>query len=306
MTALRRLAWRLAILVALLAPAYYLLVVRSPTDATEFQLDVAELRQLASSMPGLKPGQIRVERVGAFQFTEAMQMAGDPWRPIPVPVYAYQLVYPDQTLVIDAGMPRSMARPDFMVQSYDEAAYQRVSAALDEAAAIVITHEHFDHSGGVVDHPRFSALLPRLKLTEEQVAHEDRFAPGELRTERMQNYEPLRYERVKALAPGVVLVKAPGHTPGSQLVFVQLADGRELLFLGDVAWRMRNVENERERPLFMTLMIKEDRAAVLGQLRTLNRLLDDEPELKLVPGHDGPAVEALLESGHLQAGFLPP
>lgn len=305
MKALRRFAWTLAILTALLAPAYYLLVMRNASQATVYPLDVAELRQLASSMPGLKPGQIRVEQVAAFQFSEAMQVAGDSWRAIAVPVYSYQLVYPDQTLIIDAGMPQSMAQPDFMMQSFDEAAYQRVVAALDQAAAIVITHEHFDHSGGVADHPRFAALLPRLRLTAEQLAHPDRMAPGKLKSELMQNYQPLRYERVTALAPGVVLIKAPGHTPGSQIVFVQLADGRELLFLGDVAWRTRNIEVERERPLFMTLMIKEDRGAVLGQLKALNRLLNEAPELKIVPGHDGPVVEALLQSGYLQRGFQP-
>ena len=304
MKALRRLFWTLVILALLLGPAYYLLIMHSPRESEEFRLDLAELRQLASSLPGLKPGQVRVEQVGAFQFAEAMQVAGDPWRAIAVPIFAYQLVYPEQMLIIDAAMPRRMAQPDFMMQSFDDAAYERVSRALDEAAAVVITHEHFDHSGGIADHPRLAALLPRVRLTEEQVAHQDRWQPGELKAELLQSYEPLRYERALALAPGVVLVKTPGHTPGSQIVFVQLADGRELLFLGDVAWRMRNIEIERERPLFMTLLIKEDRRAVLGQLRALNRLLDEQPELKLVPGHDGAVVRALLETGHLQNGFL--
>ena len=35
-----------------------------------------------------------------------------------------------------------------------------------------------------------------------------------------------------SIAPGIVLKRAAGHTPGSQMVFVKMEDGRELLFLG--------------------------------------------------------------------------
>src|SRR6185436_13319202 len=104
---------------------------------------------------------------------------------------------------------------------------------------------------------------------------------------------PLRYDDLLAIAPGVVLIKAPGHTPGSQMVFVQLADGRELLFLGDVSWRLQNIADVRERPLFMTLVIGEDRDAVIGEFQALHQLMEAEPSIKLVPGHDGPAIQAL-------------
>ena len=106
-----------------------------------------------------------------------------------------------------------------------------------------------------------------------------------------------------ALAPGVVLIKSPGHTPGSQMVYVKRADGRELLFLGDVSWRLRNLEQVRERPLFMTLIIGEDRRQVMGQFQALHALHQAEPGLALVPGHDGPAVQALTAAGLLEAGF---
>ena len=39
----------------------------------------------------------------------------------------------------------------------------------------------------------------------------------------------------QAVAPGVVVIPAPSHTLGSQMVFVKLADGREFLFAGDIA-----------------------------------------------------------------------
>lgn len=304
---LRRFIWTLVIFLAVGAPAYYLLVVHSPAlrNAAEFPLDMAQIRALAGSMPGYKPGEVRYETVAEFQFAEAMRAAGDPWKKISVPVYSYQLIYPDQTLIIDAAMDKSLAVPEFMVPMFDEAAYQRMNTALEQARLIVVTHEHLDHIGGITNHPNLAALLPALRLTQEQIDHPDRMAPAEFPAGAMKTYQPLQYDGLFALAPGVVLIEAPGHTPGSQMVYVQLADGRELLFLGDVSWQMRNVDILRERPLFMTLMIKEDRKAVLGQLKALNQLTLAEPGIKLVPGHDGPVIQALTEAGFMQPGFKP-
>ena len=105
------------------------------------------------------------------------------------------------------------------------------------------------------------------------------------------------------MAPGVVLLTAPGHTPGSQLVFVQLADGRELLFLGDVAWQFTNIEHQRERARLVTLMIGEDRTLVLSQLRALAELHEKEPKLAIVPGHDAAVIEKLIAEGTLVPRF---
>ena len=299
----RRLLRLLAIGLAVGLPAYYVLVVHSPSPEGEFPLDLAKVRALAESLPGAKATQVRFESPMAFTFTEAMVTAGDPWRKTPVPVFSYQVVFPDHTLVIDSAMDHALANGTPLVTSYDDAAYQHMAAALASAALIVVTHEHLDHLGGLASHPGFAGLVKALRLTEEQVANSAGLKPAVLPAAAMQGYQPLCYDNLLALAPGVVLIKAPGHTVGSQLVYVRRADGRELLFLGDVAWHLRNVQTVRERPLFMTLMIGEDRQRVLAELQTLHRLTIDEPGVKLVPGHDGEVVKALADEGLLTKGF---
>jgi glyoxylase-like metal-dependent hydrolase (beta-lactamase superfamily II) len=293
---------------ALLAALYWWLWLdhRLPEQGG-FEIDVAELRRLADQIPGNKPDELRYEQVSVIGFTESMIVTGGRWTMVDMPVYAYQLRYPDQTLVIDTAMDRSLAQPSFILQSHDDAAFDRVMRGLDQAAQIVITHEHFDHSGGLAKHPRLAEIWPAVRLSETQIAHIDRAAPASLPEALLREAQALRYERHHALAPGVVLIKSPGHTPGSQMVYVQLADGREVLLLGDVAWKQKNLDLPRERPRFVTaLLIREDREAVYAQLRALHRLAGDEPGIRQVPGHDAGVVDALTADGVLQAGFVLP
>ncbi|MGH8540412.1 MAG: MBL fold metallo-hydrolase [Stenotrophobium sp.] len=299
----KRFLWTVIILAALLVPAYYELVLNSPSEGADYSIDIAKVRALANSIPGDKSSEIRYERIMNFRFAEAMVAAGDPWRWTLLPVYSYQLVFPDQTLIVDTAMPRSMAGPDFMVRAYDDAAYQRMDEVMDKASQIVVTHEHMDHIGGLAAHPHLAALLPAVRLTAEQFANPEGMKPAVWPAGVMKNYQPIHYAKMLVIAPGVVLIKAPGHTPGSQMVYVQRADGRELLFLGDVAWHMRSIELVRERPLFMTLIIGENRQQVLGEFKALHALMQTDPSVHLVPGHDGEVVKALSDQGLLTQHF---
>ncbi|MGQ0587297.1 MAG: MBL fold metallo-hydrolase [Gammaproteobacteria bacterium] len=299
----RRWPWIVAILAALALPGWYALALHSPAPGAAFPLDLARVRALAESVPGDKPTAVRYEEVLALRFTEAMVMAGEPWQQTAMPVYAFQLAFPDRTIIVDTALAKADGKPEFLGLRYDTAAYERMNAAMARASQILVTHEHVDHIGGVTAHPQLAQLRPALRLTAEQVANPGGMEPVKLPAEAMAGYEPLRYDDLLAIAPGVVLVKAPGHTPGSQMVYVRRADGRELLLLGDVSWRLKNVDQLRERPLFMTLLIGEDRAAVMAQFVALHALRQAEPALALVPGHDGPAVEALAAAGTLQKGF---
>jgi len=298
-------AWILGVTAALgVLYWWYAADSRMPADA-DFPLDIAELRRLSGSLPGDLPREVRYEKVTAFAFPGAMIAAGDGWATREMPVYAYQLIYPDRTGMIDSAMTRDLAKPEFMVPYFDAAAQERVEAALERASFILITHEHSDHSGGVLQHPRLKTLLPALRLTRVQMDHPHYMEPAAIPEGAFAGYRPLSYERAAAIAPGVVAVAAPGHTPGSQMVYVRLADGRELLFLGDVSWKHGNIERQRERPRFVTdWLIGEDRHAVFGQLRALHQLAQQEPAVRQVPGHDGDIVAELTAAGFLTPGFI--
>ena len=90
-----------------------------------------------------------------------------------------------------------------------------------------------------------------------------------------------------ALAPGVVAIPAPSHTPRSQMFYVRLASGAEYLFAGDVAPLALSWQGQRGRArLVSDWLLPEDRHAVFAWLRTIRALKQEAPGLHVVPGYD--------------------
>ncbi len=284
------------------AGGYWWLVLESGTPSRSYSIDMSEVRRLADSMPGDKPREIRVEHVGDFAFPATAVVAGDGWSKSAMTLFSYELVFPGSTAIVDTALTEKDGKSGGISGTYHHDAYERMSAALRSASLILVTHEHLDHIGGLLAQANLKQLLAATKLNKEQLDNLGRFAPNYPR-EPFRAYAPLTYEKYLAVAPGVVLIRAPGHTPGSQLVYVKEVGGAEYLFLGDVAWHLRNIEVVRERARLVTLMLGEDRDAVLGQLAALNALKRKEPQIHLVPGHDPDAVAELEKAGQLVRGF---
>lgn len=293
----------LAILLAVAGGGYYWFVVESsmPEDVY-FELDIGKVRRMVASVPGDKPERIEFENVASFSFPATAIVAGDGWRSRELPVFSYRLVYPDKSVIIDTALDEKLGGDN--LATFDPLAYARMEKAMKQASLIVITHEHMDHIGGLTVHPDLRAILPAARLTQEQVDHPERSGPAQFPEGALKGYAPLVYEHYDVIAPGVAVIKSPGHSPGSQMVYVQMADGTEVLFIGDVAWKYRNILVQRERARLVTqFFLKEDRKAVFGQLKALKELSEAEPEISIVPGHDGEIVGNLVEAGVLIEGF---
>ncbi len=292
-----------AVLAVLAVPAYFWLFSQSSVpDSGGYTIDLAKVRALADSLPGEKPRELRYEEIAMMTVPSTGIVAGSGWSEATMTFFAFQLLHGDRSSMIDTGMDKKTAEAT-TAKNFDDAAFARVSKAMAVADPIVFTHEHYDHLGAAVTSPDLKAMLPRLKVTKEQLSTPKKLEPLVFPQDALAGYAPLDYETLHAVAPGVVLIKAAGHTPGSQLVYVKRADGAELLFLGDVAWLHRNVKEVRTRARIVTLLMGEDRDAVLLQLKELNRLAAAEPALQLVPGHDKPRIVELVAGGFLKAGF---
>jgi glyoxylase-like metal-dependent hydrolase (beta-lactamase superfamily II) len=303
---IKRIAIAFGVIAAAGAGAYYWLIVESHMPFSgSYKIDIAELRKLADEKAGAKPMEIRVETVGTITFPKTVVVAGDGWESTELPVSAYQLVYPDHTAVIDTGYDAATAKKATATTSgFDDAAYKRIVAALNGASWIVITHEHWDHGATLFAQPNLEKLLEVTQLTKEQVDNAERLAPSSFPPEAKKTVKPIDYKTTLAIAPGVVLVKSPGHTPGSQSVYVKLANGKEYLFIGDVAWHQRNIDEVRERARLVTwFFMDEDRDQVMLELAELNRLQKANPDLVIVPGHDPERLKQMKDKSLLLPDF---
>ncbi len=261
---------------------YWLLVNAGLADVAAKPLDIAAMRKAALAMPGQRPTSVSFAIVARRQVPGAALAAGTGLRQVDVGVIAWRLETPDGGIVIDPGLsPGDGAAIGF--KNYDAAAKNKVNRWLEQSSQILFTHSHVDHVGLFLDHANFDAIAKKAVVTPIMLSGISalwRENGGRITSTR--SLAP-----IEAVAPGVALIQTPGHTPGSEMIFVKLADGRELLFAGDTASLGVNADVPTPRSrLVAEWLTPEDRPAVIGWLKGLKALKKRNPKLLIVPSHD--------------------
>lgn len=257
-------------------------------DKSAWTADLSDIRRVAALIPGRKPQRINVLKFAESHRTKNFSVKGEPPQPSVQARTVFQVMYPDGYVMVDAGMDLTVHK--LIGRGADEPYFgdqaQLVDKALRGARAIIFTHEHGDHVSGVIRTPYLAELAPKTILTRTQVdtlMTKPQFPEIGLTAEQAQRYRIIDYDKYMAFAPGWALIKAPGHTPGSQMMFITLDNGREYLLIGDAAWHMDGVRKTtgKDAP-----WIVEDTASVNDQLKWLNGLLTTEKNLVIVASHD--------------------
>lgn len=294
----RRLNLALAILLLVVGvPAYWLLFDNRPGDTAPKPVSIAQLRQLAAALPGNRPTAVEIETVASRDVPGTLFAAGTGLKQRTIAVAAFRLAVPGGApVIIDTGLTRQQAQ-DMGIDTHDGAAQTRVDRAMDGASLVLLTHEHPDHIGGLAARGETPAALlnPAQKATLREMQSEAKVEGATART------------ALFAAAPGIVVVPAPSHTPGSQIIYVQLADGLEFLFAGDIATLESSWKQTRARSRVVgDYLAPEDRTEVFAWLRTIAALQRSAPRLIVIPGHDAEAFAGLIGNGALRAGFTSP
>ncbi len=300
-----------ALLAIVLGAGWWLLAsgARAPAEASGV-MDIATWRALVAEDQGQGPEQIGWLEIGHDSFPSFAVQAGRLAPPVAMSFNAFQLIWPGRTIIIDTAVDAETM--DEMRQTanagFDPVAHEALLAAMTRADKILLTHEHLDHVMGVARHPDPASIAPRLALTETQRSALAPFTrSGELSSDILA-VPALDLTRPVRIAPGVVVAAMSGHSPGSEVIYVQRADGAEFLFIGDIAWTMRNIDDLTTRPLLLNLLFfkpPEVRTNVRAQLRALHDLMQSSPALTVLPAHDRDYLQGLVAAGTLQDGFAP-
>jgi len=262
---------------------------------------LATVRRAADLIPGERPTSVGVLTPDVFMVSIAFMVEGGSSERVPAGHPAFQIRFPRGWIMVDASIDREIASND---TTFSDEKYRRIHLALRHARLAVVTHEHQDHVAGLIRSPFLAEIQRHAMLTRAQMRvlldkpNDPRI---KLDSATAARYLVVDYDPIMPVARGVVLIKAAGHSPGSQMVYVRLASGRELVLAGDVAWHSSGVATLRQKPEESTKDFGgEDRAAIGQELRWLKELPSG---ITVVPAHDQTLIDQLVVRGVLVQAF---
>jgi glyoxylase-like metal-dependent hydrolase (beta-lactamase superfamily II) len=239
-------------------------------------------------------------RTAAFAYR-----GGSPWEKRDSVATAVLVRHPKGDVLIDTGFGRTIVSqmkrmPLLFRLGTDLVPSQPVADQLDAAGYdrqrlryILLTHAHWDHVSGVPDFPGVPVLVT---AAEHAFIREGDFATATARSidpSMLQDYAfdggpYLGFDRSHDLYGdgAVVIVPAPGHTPGSVIVFVTLPGGVRYAFVGDLVWQREGLLEREERPWAEERTIDHDPGALRRSLLLLSAIAGSYPQITIVPSHD--------------------
>jgi len=147
----------------------------------------------------------------------------------PMPVYVHVIDHPDARVLVDTGLTAlhpavADMEPRLIPWS------TRADVDLAGIDIVVNTHLHFDHCGG-------NHLFPGRPIYVQRRELDDARSQDDYTIREWVEAPGVQYAHVDGeleLLPGLRLVPAPGHTPGSQVVVID-TDSRPIVIGGDMA-----------------------------------------------------------------------
>ena len=159
------------------------------------------------------------------------------------------------TVVVDTSVPPGAAAAEFIGEQFERSTEQEPRNALSLAGVdpgdvelVVLTHLHWDHAGNC-------DLFPEARVLVQEAELRYALAPGRFFRRSflsplsgwgqppylLPNLDVVRAEQ--ELLPGLHVVPVPGHTPGSQAVLVDTAEGRYCI-AGDAVMSYDNLDRD--------------------------------------------------------------
>jgi len=226
---------------------------------------------------------------------------------------AFLVHHPKGDLLFDAGFGRDLdehakTMPWLMRQL---ASYKKGTAVGDQLASndyqfsqlagVVLTHAHWDHVSGL------DSLPPGVKVWVS--GPEKRFIDSHAAmTELINRFTNIDYKEYGFSGPpylgfpssydvwgdgSVVLVPAPGHTPGSIIAFINLPTGARYALLGDLVWQNEGIDIPAEKPWLSRRLVAENDEQVRENIERMAAIHKRFPGILMIPAHDPRAAASI-------------
>lgn len=262
---------------------------------------------------------IRQERPAMPDIADVLALAGEADRPVRLTYVNTStqrdpdgsvLIHPvfvvewsdGRTLLVDTGMDGEAALAfgvpaEWLLGSDPVVVHRTIDRALgdtrDRVAGLVFTHLHSDHTQGIgllcdqsskaidvfmppaqFDRPNYTTGMG-LEPVEDAVCAK-RLVIGDDGLARLPGFN------------GVGVVRAAGHTPGSQLIVLWVGEvnPRGYVLAGDVVFEFEQIERDTPKPLVYRLLITPEADGQLQIVRRYLRTLLREHGMTVIPSHD--------------------
>ncbi|WP_312825972.1 MBL fold metallo-hydrolase [Epilithonimonas sp.] len=210
-------------------------------------------------------------------------------------------------MMIDSGMDEKVHNffGNGTKQTFFSKQNDSIQLALNKAKQIIITHEHGDHIAGVLRNNNYKSIASKTILTYQQIKtllNKPQMTELKIDSAQIKDFIAVDFYDILPVAPGVVLIKAPGHTPGEIMVYSQLQNGKEYLFTGDVSWSYMGINEKKQKPKDQVKRIGEDTIKIQFQLDWLNTL--PSKGIQLLVSHDDIIQPELVKKDILKEGLV--
>lgn len=235
---------------------------------------------------------------GTLTAARAMFEESGPDEPVVLPVPAWLIRHPDGVVLFDTGMHDDLTRPGefadtvalfFQVGLDDDELITPVlegaGSGPDEVDVVVLSHLHFDHTGGLAQLPDARLVVQADEWVaggDDDLAAANSFRAAEYRLG--HDVQAVDGEHDLFGDGLVTCIPTPGHTPGHQSLRVRLAD-REVVLAADCAYFERTIDGGPLPP------ISHDRAQHAASLDRLRGMRS--AGATVVPGHDAAVFDTL-------------
>jgi glyoxylase-like metal-dependent hydrolase (beta-lactamase superfamily II) len=248
-------------------------------------------------------------RTAAFAYR-----GGSPWEKRDSVITAVLVRHPQGDVLIDTGLGRTITTqlqqmPFLFRLGTDLVQLQTAADQLDAAGYdrkdlryILLTHAHWDHVSGVPDFPGVPVLVT---AAERRFIDEGGWVTvtaqgidrSLLRDYVFDGGPYLGFDNSHDLYGdgSMVIVPAPGHTPGSVVVFVTLPGGARYAFVGDLVWQREGILEREERPWVTSKTLAEDPVALRDSLLRMCAIGSRYPQITIVPSHDARGYASIPE-----------